>query len=60
MKRASIFNKIAWRLQRLREATEKAKHELSSTLETEINLPFIASSQRRTETLKRKNLRALN
>lgn len=30
-------------LQRLREATEKAKHELSSTLETEINLPFIAS-----------------
>lgn len=30
-------------LQRLREATEKAKHELSSSLETEINLPFIAS-----------------
>jgi len=30
-------------LQRLREAAEKAKHELSSSLETEINLPFIAS-----------------
>jgi molecular chaperone DnaK len=30
-------------LQRLKEASEKAKHELSSTLETEINLPFIAA-----------------
>ena len=30
-------------LQRLREAAEKAKHELSSSLETEINIPFIAS-----------------
>jgi molecular chaperone DnaK len=30
-------------LQRLREAAEKAKHELSSALETEINLPFIAA-----------------
>ncbi len=30
-------------LQRLKEAAEKAKHELSSTLETEINLPFITS-----------------
>jgi molecular chaperone DnaK len=29
-------------LQRLKEAAEKAKHELSSSLETEINLPFIA------------------
>ena len=28
-------------LQRLREAAEKAKMELSSTMETEINLPFI-------------------
>jgi molecular chaperone DnaK len=28
-------------LQRLREAAEKAKHELSSSLETQINLPFI-------------------
>ena len=30
-------------LQRLREAAEKAKHELSSSLETQINVPFIAS-----------------
>jgi molecular chaperone DnaK len=29
-------------LQRLREAAEKAKHELSSSFETEINIPFIA------------------
>jgi molecular chaperone DnaK len=29
-------------LQRLREAAEKAKHELSSSLETDINLPFVA------------------
>jgi molecular chaperone DnaK len=31
-------------LQRLKEASEKAKHELSSSLETEINLPFIGQS----------------
>jgi molecular chaperone DnaK len=31
-------------LQRLKEAAEKAKHELSSTIETEINLPFIATN----------------
>jgi len=30
-------------LQRLREAAEKAKCELSSTLETEINLPFLTA-----------------
>jgi len=30
-------------LQRLDEAAEKAKHELSSTAETEINIPFITS-----------------
>ncbi|WP_437278973.1 molecular chaperone DnaK [Sorangium sp. So ce375] len=29
-------------LQRLKEAAEKAKHELSSSLDTEINIPFIA------------------
>jgi molecular chaperone DnaK len=29
--------------QRLREAAEKAKHELSTTLESEINIPFITS-----------------
>jgi molecular chaperone DnaK len=30
-------------LQRLKEAAEKAKHELSTTIDTEINLPFITS-----------------
>ncbi|OHA10294.1 MAG: molecular chaperone DnaK [Candidatus Sungbacteria bacterium RIFCSPLOWO2_02_FULL_48_13b] len=30
-------------LQRLKEAAEKAKHELSSTIETEINIPFVTS-----------------
>jgi molecular chaperone DnaK len=29
--------------QRLKEAAEKAKHELSTTIETEINIPFITS-----------------
>lgn len=33
-------------LQRLRDAAEKAKHELSSSLETEVNLPFIAVTSR--------------
>ncbi len=33
-------------LQRLKEAAEKAKHELSSSLETEINLPFIATNSK--------------
>lgn len=30
-------------LQRLKEAAEKTKHELSTTLESEINIPFITS-----------------
>jgi len=30
-------------LQRIKESSEKAKHELSSTLESEINIPFITS-----------------
>jgi molecular chaperone DnaK len=30
-------------LQRLKEAAERAKHELSTTMESEINLPFITS-----------------
>jgi molecular chaperone DnaK len=30
-------------LQRLKEAAERAKHELSSTLTTDVNLPFIAA-----------------
>jgi molecular chaperone DnaK len=32
-------------LQRLKEAAEKAKCELSTTLETEINLPFVTADQ---------------
>jgi len=32
-------------LQRLKEAAEKAKHELSSSLETEMNIPFIATNE---------------
>lgn len=38
-------------LQRLKEAAEKAKHELSSSLETELNLPFIATSPKGGEPL---------
>ena len=30
-------------LQRLKEAAERAKHELSSTLQTEVNIPFITT-----------------
>jgi molecular chaperone DnaK len=33
-------------LQRLKEQAERARHELSSSLETEINLPFIASDEK--------------
>lgn len=32
-------------LQRLKEAAEKAKHELSTTSESEINIPFITSDE---------------
>lgn len=32
-------------LQRLKEAAEKAKHELSSSLETEANIPFVATGK---------------
>jgi molecular chaperone DnaK len=32
-------------LQRLKEASEKAKHELSSLLETEISIPFITADE---------------
>ncbi|MBI5496860.1 MAG: Hsp70 family protein, partial [Deltaproteobacteria bacterium] len=32
-------------LQRLKEAAEKAKHELSSSMETDINLPFICADK---------------
>jgi molecular chaperone DnaK len=51
-------------LQRLKEAAEKAKHELSSSLETEINLPFIATNAKGeplhvVKTLTRKDLELL-
>ena len=32
-------------LQRLREAAEKVKHELSTSMESEVNLPFITADQ---------------
>jgi molecular chaperone DnaK len=50
-------------LQRIKEASEKAKRELSFTLETEINLPFICSeksgSKHLTNTLTRGKLEEL-
>ncbi len=50
-------------LQRLKEQAEKAKHELSTSLETEVNLPFIASNasgpKHLVETLKRSELEIL-
>jgi molecular chaperone DnaK len=39
------LSKDAMALQRLKEAAEKAKMELSSTLTTDINLPFITADQ---------------
>ncbi len=39
------LRKDAMALQRLKEAAEKAKCELSTTLETEVNLPFITADQ---------------
>ncbi len=50
-------------LQRLKEAAERAKHELSSATETEINLPFITADatgpKHLTETLDRATLEKL-
>ena len=37
------LSKDSLALQRLKEAAERAKHELSTALETEINLPYITS-----------------
>jgi molecular chaperone DnaK len=39
------LSKDAMALQRLKEAAEKAKMELSSTMQTDINLPFITATQ---------------
>ncbi len=41
---ATDLRKDKMALQRLKEAAEKAKHELSSSIETEINLPFVSAS----------------
>jgi molecular chaperone DnaK len=50
-------------LQRLKEAAERAKHELSSATETEVNLPFITADasgpKHLTETLERGTLEGL-
>ena len=50
-------------LQRLKEAAERAKHELSSASETDVNLPFIAADQtgpkHLTETMTRAHLEEL-
>ena len=40
----STFVAIKWHLQRLKDVAEKAKCELSSVVETEVNLPFIYST----------------
>src|SRR5690606_836243 len=45
-------------LQRLKDAAERAKIELSSTLETEINLPFLTADQTGPKHLLRKLSRA--
>jgi molecular chaperone DnaK len=45
-------------LQRLKEAAEKAKIELSSTMETEINLPFLTADQTGPKHLVKKLTRA--
>lgn len=37
------LSKDTMALQRLKEAAEKAKHELSTSLETDVNLPFITA-----------------
>ena len=45
-------------LQRMKEAAEKAKMELSTVMETEINLPFITADQAGPKHLQRKLTRA--
>ena len=37
------LSKDSLALQRLREAAERAKHELSTTVETEVNVPYVTS-----------------
>ncbi len=52
------LNDDATAMQRIREAAEKAKIELSTVLETEINLPFIASTPQGPKNLQMKLTRA--
>ena len=60
---ASTCATTAWRCSACKEQAEKAKHELSSSLETEINLPFIAADatgpKHLVRTLKRSELEIL-
>jgi len=51
-------SKDALALQRIDEASEKAKMELSTSMETEINIPFIATGQNGPEHLVKKLTRA--
>ncbi|MFL5278025.1 MAG: molecular chaperone DnaK, partial [Myxococcales bacterium] len=57
------LRKARMALQRLKEAAERAKHELSSAPETDINLPFIAADaagpKHLTETMTREGLEQL-
>ncbi len=52
------LNEDAVAMQRIREAAEKAKIELSTVLETEINLPFITATQAGPKHLQMKLTRA--
>ncbi len=57
------LHRDAMALQRIKEAAERAKHELSSAVETDINLPFIAADdngpKHLTATLSREELEEL-
>src|ERR1700738_2979973 len=57
------LRKARMALQRLKEAAERAKHELSSAAETDVNLPFIAADasgpKHLTETMTREELEGL-
>ncbi len=52
------LSKDSMALQRLKEAAEKAKMELSTVMETEINLPFITADQSGPKHLQKKLTRA--
>lgn len=52
------LNEDATAIQRIREAAEKAKIELSTVLETEINLPYITATQQGPKHLQMKLTRA--